>query len=444
MEVIYPVTVMVVPFLEQSHLSQLLRLSCLISSRDIPVHYISSSTHNRQVRLRCNQLDMERVHFHDLPINFPSPPPDPNSISKKPTHLAPVYRASSQLRQPFNQILHDISATSKRIVIIHDYLTKYVIQDAVSIANTETYAYCAISAFSLLSFRDPEKLKRVESGIEIPEFPPPSRHTNSANIEIPKFESTGMLINTSRLIEPSYIDLLHKVGGFKNQWTVAPLHPVTKHRNPDKKDTCLNWLDKQEPKSVIYVSFGNTTTLKDEQIQELAMGLEQSKVKFIWVLRNADRGDIFKEDDFTNRIELPEGFEKRNEDTGLIVRGWAPQLEILGHPSIGGFMSHCGWNSCMESMTMGAPIAAWPMHTDQPYNAVLVCDVLKAGVLVKKWTHMEEVVEASFVRDAVRTLMSSEEGDEMRNRARSIGDRFDGEDGGFGIELESFLAHIAR
>ncbi|KAH7842602.1 hypothetical protein Vadar_007180 [Vaccinium darrowii] len=107
------------------------------------------------------------------------------------------------------------------------------------------------------------------------------------------------------------------------------------------------------------------------------MGLEQSEKKFIWVLRDADKGDIFAGE--VKKEKLPDGFEERVKEVGIVVRDWAPQVEILGHPSIGGFMSQCGWNSCLESITMGVPIAAWPMHSDQPKNAFLVTNILKVA-----------------------------------------------------------------
>ncbi|CAN4106911.1 unnamed protein product [Withania somnifera] len=88
------------------------------------------------------------------------------------------------------------------------------------------------------------------------------------------------------------------------------------------------------------------------------MGLEQCKQRFIWVLRDDDRGDIFTGE--TRILELPEGFEERVKGVGLVVREWEPQPEILAHSSTGGFMSHCGWNFCIECITMGVPIAAWP------------------------------------------------------------------------------------
>ncbi|KAL7169078.1 hypothetical protein ACSBR2_034163 [Camellia fascicularis] len=187
--------------------------------------------------------------------------------------------------------------------------------------------------------------------------------------------------------------------------------------------------------------------MTDAQIKELAMGLEQSRQKFIWVLRDADKGDIFAGD--VKRAEaLPEAYEERVKGIGLVVRDWAPQLEILAHPSTGGFMSHCGWNSCLESITMGVPIAAWPMHSDQPKNAFLMTDILKAGVVVNQWAALQEgVVASSTIAEAVKKLMASIEGEEMRKRAEelAVAARKAVEDGGVSwMELGSFIAHITR
>ena len=166
---------------------------------------------------------------------------------------------------------------------------------------------------------------------------------------------------------------------------------------------------------------------------------------FIWVLRDADKGDVF--DGEVRRSELPEGFERRVSGRGLVVRDWAPQLEILSHPSIGGFVSHCGWNSCMESITMGVPIAAWPMHSDQPRNAVLMTELLRVGLLIRDWANRNELVMATTIENAVRKLMASEEGREMRKVADELATavRRSVADGGVSrLEFDSFISHITR
>ncbi|KAL7169065.1 hypothetical protein ACSBR2_034155 [Camellia fascicularis] len=160
--------------------------------------------------------------------------------------------------------------------------------------------------------------------------------------------------------------------------------------------------------------------MTDQQIKELTKGLKQSRQKFIWVFRDADKGDIFAGD--VMRAEaLTEGYEERVKRVGLVVRDWAPQLEILAQLSMSGFMSHCGWNSCLESITMGVPIAAWLMHSDQPKSTVLVTDILKVGVVVKQWAAHREVVASSTIAKDVKSLMTSAEGEEMRKRAEELG-----------------------
>ncbi|MFS7903975.1 putative trans-zeatin O-beta-D-glucosyltransferase [Helianthus anomalus] len=207
---------------------------------------------------------------------------------------------------------------------------------------------------------------------------------------------------------------------------------------------CLQWLDKQEQNTVIFVSFGTTTSLTKEQIIEIAIGLEKSEQKFIWVLREADRGDASK--DYVT-LELPKGYEDRLKGRGLVVREWAPQLEILAHQATGGFMSHCGWNSCMESISMGVPIVAWPMHSDQPTNSVLITNILKVGVTVKDWKWRDQIVVAEDVENAVRALMTTKKGTEMRMRAVEMGGGVREsvkEDGVSWLQLQSFIAHITR
>lgn len=131
----------------------------------------------------------------------------------------------------------------------------------------------------------------------------------------------------------------------------------------------------------------------------------------------------------------------------MVVRDWAPQPQILAHASTGGFMSHCGWNSCLESITMGVPIAAWPMHSDQPMNTALVTDILKISVVVREWKQRSEIVKASTIENVLKRLMASSEGDEIRKRAEELSAtvRRAAQPGGASrLELDSFIAHITR
>lgn len=256
------------------------------------------------------------------------------------------------------------------------------------------------------------------------------------------------------------MELIRRENVNQNHWAVGPFNPV-RIRPPSAtgKHKCIEWLDRHPEKSVIYVSFGTTIALSKDQIHEIAAGLENSGQRFIWVLREADKGDIFDGGDSNGcggeqraareraELPLPKGFEPRVKGVGLVVREWAPQLEILGHPSVGGFVSHCGWNSSMESISMGVPIVAWPMHSDQPSNSILLTRILKIGIMVKESSALENsgVVESSAIEKAVRVLMASSEGDGMRKRAAELGKAIQRSvnDGGVSrAELDSFIAHI--
>ncbi|KAK1397494.1 Glycosyltransferase [Heracleum sosnowskyi] len=453
------VTVVMVPFLAQGHLGQLLHLSRLISSYDIPVHYVSTTTHIRQASSRHQGWDLlahDNIHVHEFPIpGFHCPAPDPNAKIKYPTQLQPAFDASVHLREPLFELVTSLSATARRVVIIHDYLMASVVQDFVSVPNAESYIFQSTNAFFFYSFywdlmgrptaADSDILQQLPS---LQGCLSPESIAFGEKQQIHLKNSSGELYNTSRAIEGHYFDLLHQLQVDKKQWAIGPFNPVDIFEKPDhQRHGCLKWLDNQASNSVIYVSFGTTTCLSDEQIQAIAVGLENSGQKFIWVLRDADKGDIFTRD--VRKSDLPMGYEDRILEArqGMIVRGWAPQLEILAHASTGGFMSHCGWNSCLESMSMGVPIATWPMHSDQPRNAVLITKVLKLGIVVKDWTPGNDLVESLHIENAVKKLIASKEGDEIRKRAVAL--RIDikksvAKGGVSRLELDSFIDHITR
>ncbi|MED6182181.1 Zeatin O-glucosyltransferase [Stylosanthes scabra] len=468
------VVVVVVPFPAQGHLNQLLHLSRIILSYNIPLHFVGTPTHNRQALTRLHGWDWDPhsslLNFHDFNVPpFPSPPPDPNALhqtrSRFPSHLLPSFQTSaSHLRDPVRALLASLSSAARRVVVIHDSLMASVVQDAVSLSNCESYTFHSVSAFTMFFyFWDVMGRPKLESSIitsHIPEVPSLEGCFTSqfadfitSQYEFHKF-SKGTIYNTTRAVEGPYMDLIERMVTYKTHWALGPFNPLISSCASNNKHPCMEWLDEQEENSVLYVSFGTTTAFKEEQIMELATGLEQSKQKFIWVLRDADKGDVFKEDNDNNndgkrirKVEVPKGYEERVKGMGIVVRDWAPQLDILGHPATGGFMSHCGWNSCMESITMGVPIAAWPMHSDQPRNRVLITEVLRIGVVVKGWSNRDEVVAASEIEGAVSRLMATEEGKVMRERATRLkcGIHKSKDEGGVSrLEIDSFIAHITR
>ncbi|XP_047312126.1 zeatin O-glucosyltransferase-like [Impatiens glandulifera] len=466
------VVFLMVPFPAQSHLNQLLRLSRLIRSRGFPVHYAASAVHCRQAKLRHEHdtllLNTSGITFHELPTPpFNSPPPEPYSSVKFLQHLWPSFEASLKLREPVAALLRELSSSpvdtattrtrTRRLVVIHDNLMNYVVQDAASVPNAESYSFNCSSTFCTFCIT----CQFTGKPFPVVELEPQAIPTLD-NCFIPEVANFffmqsqfdhlkhGTLFSTCRAVEGPYLDLLAQtthadasVDKKTKQWAIAPLFPVTANDEEDKAHPTLEWLDKQPPNSVIYVSFGSTTTMSHEQIHELALGLEESKQRFLWGLRDADRADIFNAE--STILQLPEGFEERMKGVGKVTRDWAPQLGILRHPSVGGFMSHCGWNSCLESLTMGVPLATWPMHSDQPHNALLMTHILKVGVQVIGWGERDELVTSHAIKKSIESLMASSEGHEVRTRAEELGKAIkQSVEDDHTWELNSFIAYAAR
>ncbi|CAN4103375.1 unnamed protein product [Withania somnifera] len=452
----HDVAVVIVPLHLQSHLRQLLQLACRISSYDLPVYYLSLATSNHQARTRSTTLnpsDIAKIHFHDLQIPTQDPPPN---------IPIQVWNDAMRSREPISSFLRDISSKSRRVVVIHDHLMSYNVMDISSIPNGESYVFYCQPIFDMYCSHyaalaglpiplEEELLKKLPSNDGC--YNPDDIMHHSKLLSKCMDIHVGAIYNTSQVIEGSaFIDSMTHFASIQNKklWAVGPILPSQGDHKIQNHHLCLDWLNKQPPKSVLYVSFGTTTSFSPEQIKELAIGLELSKHRFIWVLRNADKGDPITNDCEENKtvlLELPEGFEDRVKGVGLVLREWAPQQEILAHSSTAGFMSHCGWTSCLESISAGVPIAAWPIQFDQPKNGFFLTEILKIGLLVRTWEKREELVTASTIQNIVSKLMASDEGDMIRKRTQELSEavRQSTEKGGISrMELESFVAHITR
>ncbi|KAL2558165.1 UDP-glycosyltransferase 76F1 [Forsythia ovata] len=172
-------------------------------------------------------------------------------------------------------------------------------------------------------------------------------------------------------------------------------------------ESSISWLDKQAPKSVIYVSFGSIAAVKENEFVEIAWGLAYCEHTFLWVIRPGSvHGSKWLE-------SLPSGFLDLLGVSGHIVK-WAPQLEVLAHPAVGAFWTHNGWNSTLESICAGVPMICMPCFTDQFVNARYVTHVWKVGV------QLENVLERKTIEEVIRRLMEDEEGEEIRNRVEDF------------------------
>ncbi|KAJ4959327.1 hypothetical protein NE237_026438 [Protea cynaroides] len=167
----------------------------------------------------------------------------------------------------------------------------------------------------------------------------------------------------------------------------------------------MEWLNSKTNASVVYVSFGSLSELSKPQMEAIENGLLESRRPFLWVIR---KGEEDKE-------KIMATFEQKNQG-GLIVP-WCSQVEVLSHPSVGCFVTHCGWNSTLEGLVAGIPMVAFPQWSDQPTNAKLIQDVWRTGVRVKV-SDEDGIAKSEEIVRCLETVMEGESGEEMRKAAK--------------------------
>ncbi|KAL9412180.1 hypothetical protein AB3S75_045744 [Citrus x aurantiifolia] len=246
--------------------------------------------------------------------------------------------------------------------------------------------------------------------------------------------SSGCIWNSVQELEQDSLAKFHREFPIPS-FPIGPFHkyfPASASSLLSQDRTCISWLDKQAPKSVIYVSFGSIAAIDETKFLEVAWGLANSKVPFLWVVRpGLVRGAEWIE-------LLPRGFLEMLDGIGHIVK-WAPQQEVLAHPATGAFWTHCGWNSTLESMCEGVPMICQPCHGEQMVIARYVSDVWKVGL------HLERKLERGEVERAIRRVMVDAEGREMRNRAAILKEKLDlcTKQGGSSYQsLENLISYI--
>ncbi|XP_059441623.1 zeatin O-glucosyltransferase-like [Corylus avellana] len=249
----------------------------------------------------------------------------------------------------------------------------------------------------------------------------------------------ALLINTCDDLERAFIDYIaHQIG--KPVWGVGPLLPEqywrsagsllhdreirTNRRSSITEDGAIQWLDSKPRGSVLYVSFGSEVGPTMEEYLQLAGALEEWSGPFIWVIQpNAGRSGPPRA--FTGGQEQPEegyyphGLESKVGERGLIIRGWAPQLLILSHPSTGGFLSHCGWNSTVEGIGRGVPFLVWPIRGDQYYDAKLVVCHLAVGYMIAD--DPSQKIKKEDIVKGIEKLMGDED---VKKRAVTLSTKF--------------------
>ncbi|KAJ8572399.1 hypothetical protein K7X08_008910 [Anisodus acutangulus] len=256
---------------------------------------------------------------------------------------------------------------------------------------------------------------------EVPSFlHPTSRYTMLKKAILGQFNKLSspfcILMDTFQDLELELVDHLSKICPIK---TVGPLFKHPKLNSPNGEDVrgdlftsdsgIMQWLDSKSSSSVVYISFGSIVILKQEQIDEMAYGLLNSGVNFLWVLKEPSTGTGYLP------VKLPDGFLDKAGDKAKIVQ-WCPQEQVLAHPSLASFLTHCGWNSTMEAISIGTPIIAFPQWGDQVLDAKYLVDVFKVGIQLCRGEDENRIIPRDEVEKCVREA-SGAKAAEMKENA---------------------------
>lgn len=234
-------------------------------------------------------------------------------------------------------------------------------------------------------------------------------------------KSAGIIANTFELLEARAVKAISD-GLCVPTTNTPPLYcigPLIAAKNEsDGVPECLTWLDSQPSQSVVFLCFGSLGLFSKEQLTEIAIGLERSGQRFLWVVRNPPSNNqslaISPLADPDLESLLPDGFLDRTREKGLVVKSWAPQVAVLNHDSVGGFVTHCGWNSVLEAVYAGVPMVAWPLYAEQRFNRLLLVEEIKIALPMKE--SEDGFVTAVEVEKRVRELMDTEAGNSIRER----------------------------
>ncbi|KAJ0717084.1 putative flavonol 3-O-glucosyltransferase [Helianthus annuus] len=241
-------------------------------------------------------------------------------------------------------------------------------------------------------------------------------------------EAKAIMVNTFLELETHAIESLSVDTSIPPVYPVGPIVNLEGGSGGGKSfdNDVIRWLDSQPPSSVVFLCFGSMGSFDEVQVKEIARGLELSGYRFVWSLRRppSDQTSRSPSDYEDPSVVLPEGFLERTHGIGKVI-GWAPQAEVLGHDAVGGFVSHCGWNSLLESLWFGVPTAAWPMYAEQQMNAFEM--VVELGLAVEiKLDYMKDlfnpkanaiIVTAVEIESGIRRLM---EDNEIRRKVKEM------------------------
>ncbi|KAF3646072.1 UDP-glycosyltransferase 73D1 [Capsicum annuum] len=447
-----------IPLLAQGHMIPMIDMARLFAQHGVKVSLVTTPHNASRFATIINRAREIGLDIELIQIPFPSEevglPIGCENLDSVPSRdlIRNFYTALNMLQKPLENFLQEQIIPPS--CIISDKCVSWTSQTA-KIFHVPRLVFHGMCCFSLLSSHS-LKLHRpylnVKSDTErfvVPGLPLrveiAKNQLPGAFVQLPDLDdirgqmqeaessSYGVVVNSFAELEHGCAEEYEKAIN-KKVWCIGPVSLCNKNvmdmyqrgNKPSIDDKqCLKWLDTMQNKSVLYCCLGSQCRLIASQMIEIGLGLEASKRPFIWVIKTADQNFVELE-----KWLMDTKYEERTQGRALVIKGWGPQVLILSHPAIKGFMTHCGWNSTIEGVSCGVPMITWPMFAEQFFNEKLIVEVLRIGVEVGvkfpvRWGEEEKVgvvVCKEQVANAIEELMDGgEEGEMRRIKAKELG-----------------------
>ncbi|KAL8231968.1 hypothetical protein R6Q57_001746 [Mikania cordata] len=431
-----PLHIVMFPWLAMGHLIPFFHFSKILAQKGHQISYISTPRNLE----RIPKIPPELSHIIKLvPLPFPKVENLPELAESS---MDIPYQKAQFLKIAFDQLeeftLTFLQTTTRVDWIIFDYASHWLPALASKFGVSTAY-FCLFSAATQAFLGPPSLLSNdtllrstAEDFCRVPEWVPFESDVMFRLHEVIKYTEGAVgnesgvsdtirflvsidscdlvLFRTSYEFEPEWLDLVCEL----YQKPVIPIGVLPPSLETNEFDDYENWhhikkwLDEQQANSVVFVALGSEAVLSQVELSELAIGLERSGLPFFWVIRKS----------IIESTQLPDGFLERVKGRGVVSVEWVPQVRILGHPSIGGFLTHCGWNSAIEGLSFGRVLIFFPVMNDQGLNVRLLSGK-KLGVEIPR-----DMIDGSFTSDSVsesiKLAIVSEEGKELRANARKL------------------------
>ncbi|KAL7619277.1 UDP-glycosyltransferase 85C1 [Lactuca sativa] len=438
--------VLFIPFPAQSHIKCMLKLARLLHHKGLHITFVNTeSSHNRLLKYGgLHGLDTAPgFQFKTVPDGLPSD--DDTELNQ----TAEAERLFVYLSTNFLGSFLDLVARleSPPTCIISDGFMTFT--DTVNATAEKlkipiilywTLAACGFMAYyqtkvltdkGLLPLKDESYLNNgyIDTlidwipGMEGVRFRDLPKHMLATSADDPAYnyllesartadKVSHVILHTFDELEATLVKELKSI--FPRIYTVGPLQLLLNQTNQTKSSSfngyslwneepeCIEWLESKEPNSVLYVNFGSLAVMSLQELLELGWGLVNSNHYFLWIIRTdmVDGGSAI----------LPLEFEDAVKTRGFIAN-WCSQEEVLNHPSVGGFLTHGGWGSVIESLSAGVPMLCWPVSHDQMVNCRQMCQNWGVGMEIERNSKRDEVEKL------VKALMEGIEGKRMRKKA---------------------------